>query len=137
MGNAVIGEWCNIGAGTDASNLKNNYGLVRVWDYISGNFAKTDLQFCGLMMGIIPNVPFKPLSIRLLLLGWVVTYLGMVSHASLSLVFERRAQGFTENRLDKVIEIAKAMKKRRGVELTLKESEHLQTVFQSTANLRN
>ena len=33
LGNAVIGEWCNIGAGTDASNLKNDYGLVRVWDY--------------------------------------------------------------------------------------------------------
>ena len=47
------------------------------------------------------------------------------------------SKGFSENRLDKVIETAKAMKKRRGVELTSKESEHLQIVFQNTVNLRN
>ena len=51
LGNAVIGEWCNIGAATDASNLKNNYGLLRLWNYETENFAKTTLQFCGLLMG--------------------------------------------------------------------------------------
>ena len=51
LGNAVIGEWCNIGAGTNASNLKNDYSLIRVWNYASRSFMKTDLQFCGLIMG--------------------------------------------------------------------------------------
>ena len=51
LGNAVVGEWCNIGAATDASNLKNNYGKLRLWNYNEERFAKTDLQFCGLMMG--------------------------------------------------------------------------------------
>ena len=51
LGNAVIGEWCNIGAGTNASNLKNDYSLIRVWNYATGSFMKTDLQFCGLIMG--------------------------------------------------------------------------------------
>ena len=91
LGNAVIGEWCNIGAGTDASNLKNDYGLVRVWDYASGNFAKTDLQFCGLLMGDHPNVQFKPLLIRLRLWGLVATYLVMDFHVSLSPVFQEEA----------------------------------------------
>mgnify|MGYP000288723802 CR=1 FL=1 len=51
LGNSVIGEWCNLGADTNNSNLKNNYAEVRLWDYQTESFAKTGLQFCGLMMG--------------------------------------------------------------------------------------
>ena len=51
IGNSVIGEWCNIGAGTNASNLKNNFGYVKLWDYATGKFEDTELQFCGLFMG--------------------------------------------------------------------------------------
>lgn len=51
LGNSVIGEWCNLGADTNTSNLKNNYASVRLWSYETEAFAKTGLQFCGLMMG--------------------------------------------------------------------------------------
>jgi UDP-N-acetylglucosamine diphosphorylase/glucosamine-1-phosphate N-acetyltransferase len=51
IGNSVIGEWCNIGAGSNASNLKNNFGNVKLWDYATGKFEDTELQFCGLFMG--------------------------------------------------------------------------------------
>ena len=51
LGNAVIGEWCNIGAGTNASNLKNDYSPIRLWDYVEQRFVRTGLQFCGLIMG--------------------------------------------------------------------------------------
>jgi len=51
LGNAVIGEWCNLGADTNNSNLKNNYSEVKVWNYPSERFIKTGLQFCGLIMG--------------------------------------------------------------------------------------
>ncbi|MEX2593532.1 MAG: GlmU family protein [Anditalea sp.] len=51
MGNSVIGEWCNFGADTNISNLKNNYASIKVWDYIKGGYIDTGLQFCGLMMG--------------------------------------------------------------------------------------
>ena len=51
LGNSVIGEWCNLGADTNNSNLKNNYAEVRLWSYETDNFAKTGLQYCGLMMG--------------------------------------------------------------------------------------
>jgi UDP-N-acetylglucosamine diphosphorylase/glucosamine-1-phosphate N-acetyltransferase len=50
LGNAVVGEWCNIGADSNNSNLKNNYDEVKVWDYTTGRFRKTGLQFCGLIM---------------------------------------------------------------------------------------
>lgn len=51
LGNAVIGEWCNIGADTNCSNLKNNYEEVKVWNYDTGRFDKSGQQFCGLIMG--------------------------------------------------------------------------------------
>jgi len=51
LGNSVLGEWCNLGADTNNSNLKNDYGQVRSWNYETESFAKTGLQFCGLIMG--------------------------------------------------------------------------------------
>jgi len=51
LGNSIIGEYCNIGAGSNTSNLKNNYALVKVWNYATGRYEETDLQFCGLIMG--------------------------------------------------------------------------------------
>lgn len=51
LGNAVIGEWCNLGAGTVASNLKNDYAEIKLWNYPAGRFLRTGLQFCGLIMG--------------------------------------------------------------------------------------
>jgi UDP-N-acetylglucosamine diphosphorylase/glucosamine-1-phosphate N-acetyltransferase len=51
LGNSVIGEWCNLGADTNNSNLKNNYGQVKVWDIANNDWQATGLQFCGLLMG--------------------------------------------------------------------------------------
>ncbi len=51
LGNSVLGEWCNIGAGTNSSNLKNNYAKVKVWDFGKKGFINTNEQFCGLLMG--------------------------------------------------------------------------------------
>ncbi|WP_312324553.1 GlmU family protein [Soonwooa sp.] len=51
VGNSVIGEWCNLGADTNSSNLKNNYASVKLWNYKSKRFEDTGLQFCGLIMG--------------------------------------------------------------------------------------
>ncbi len=51
LGNAVIGEWCNLGAGSNNSNLKNNYANVKIWEYTQERFVDTGLQFCGLIMG--------------------------------------------------------------------------------------
>jgi UDP-N-acetylglucosamine diphosphorylase/glucosamine-1-phosphate N-acetyltransferase len=50
LGNSVLGEWCNIGADSNNSNLKNNYDEVKLWDYTTQRFRKTGLQFCGLIM---------------------------------------------------------------------------------------
>jgi UDP-N-acetylglucosamine diphosphorylase/glucosamine-1-phosphate N-acetyltransferase len=51
LGNSVLGEWCNLGADTNTSNLKNNYAEVKIWNYAKGGFKNTGQQFCGLIMG--------------------------------------------------------------------------------------
>ena len=51
LGNSVLGEWCNLGADTNNSNLKNNYSTIKVWDYTENTYIESGLQFCGLMMG--------------------------------------------------------------------------------------
>lgn len=51
LGNSVLGEWCNLGADTNTSNMKNNYDKVKLWSHTQNNFVSTNLQFCGLMMG--------------------------------------------------------------------------------------
>ena len=138
LGNAVIGEWCNIGAGTDASNLKNDYGLVRVWDYASGNFAKTDLQFCGLLMGDHSQCAIQTTFNTATVVGVGCNLFGHGFPRQFIPSFSRGgAQGFAENRLDKVIETAKAMQKRRGVDFTSADHDRLQDIFQKTASFRN
>jgi UDP-N-acetylglucosamine diphosphorylase/glucosamine-1-phosphate N-acetyltransferase len=51
LGNAVIGEWCNLGADTNCSNLKNNYSEIKIWDEAANKSVTTGLTFCGLLMG--------------------------------------------------------------------------------------
>jgi len=51
LGHSVIGEWCNLGAGTNVSNLKNTYDKVKVWNYPDNKFIRSGQQFCGLIMG--------------------------------------------------------------------------------------
>lgn len=51
LGNSVISEWCNLGADTNNSNLKNNYGEISIWSFAKRDFIKTGLKFCGLFMG--------------------------------------------------------------------------------------
>ena len=138
LGNAVIGEWCNIGAGTDASNLKNDYGLVRVWDYASGNFAKTDLQFCGLLMGDHSQCAIQTTFNTATVVGVGCNLFGHGFPRQFVPSFSRGgAQGFTENRLEKVIETAKVMKIRRGVDFTSIDCERLEAIFKKTASFRN
>ncbi len=51
LGHSVLGEWCNLGADTNTSNLKNTYEDVKLWSYAEDCFVQTGLQFCGTIMG--------------------------------------------------------------------------------------
>ena len=51
LGNSVLGQWCNLGADTNVSNLKNTYNTIQLWDYQKGDYTSSGLQFCGVLMG--------------------------------------------------------------------------------------
>tara|TARA_R110000764_G_scaffold219818_1_gene307877 strand:- start:309395 stop:310570 length:1176 start_codon:yes stop_codon:yes gene_type:complete len=138
LGNSVIGEWCNIGADTNTSNLKNNYAPVRLWNYQTEGFAKTGLQFCGLMMGDHSkcgiNVMFNTgtvigVSANIFGSGFPRNFIPSFSWGG--------ASGFTAFRTNKAFEVAEAMMKRRNMEFNDTEAKILEHVFEFTQKWRN
>jgi UDP-N-acetylglucosamine diphosphorylase/glucosamine-1-phosphate N-acetyltransferase len=137
LGNAVVGEWCNLGAATDASNLKNDYSEVRAWNYTQQKFINTGLQFCGPIIGDHSKTAIQtPLNTATIIgvgcnifsTGFPRTYIPSFSRGG--------AQGMTENKLDKVLETARVVMARRGYELDAKAEAVLTAVFQITKSLR-
>ncbi|MHA7830735.1 MAG: GlmU family protein [Flagellimonas sp.] len=138
LGNSVLGEWCNIGADTNTSNLKNNYAPVRLWNYKTEGFAKTGLQFCGLMMGDHSkcgiNVMFNTgtvigVSANIFGSGFPRNFIPSFSWGG--------ASGFTAFRTNKAFEVAEAMMKRRNIEFDDTEAKILEHVFEFTQKWRN
>lgn len=120
LGNAVIGEWCNIGAGTNASNLKNDYSKIRIWNYASKSFMRTDLQFCGLIMGDHSKAGVNCMFNTATVLGVGVNVHG----AGFPRVFVpsfsegSATAGFTDVPMKKFEQIAARVMARRGIEVT-------------------
>lgn len=125
LGNAVIGEWCNIGAGVNASNLKNDYSKIRIWNYRSKNFMRTDLQFCGLIMG-----DHSKIGINCMLNTATVIGVGVNLHGSgFPRVFipgfreGSPSVGFTEVSTSKFHDIAERVMARRGMKMDVNEKK--------------
>jgi len=120
LGNAVVGEWCNIGAGSDASNLKNNYGEVAQWDYVSKTYKNTGLLFCGLMMGDHSKCGIGSMFNTATVIGVGCNLFGSDFHRSFipSFSMGNRAKGYIQNTIEKVLEAERAMFLRRGIEMS-------------------
>ena len=138
LGNAVLGEWCNIGADSNNSNLKNNYAKVRLWNYATEKFEQTGLQFCGLMMGdhskTAINTMFNTgtvigVNANIYVPGFPRNFIPSFSWGG--------ASGFTTYLPVKAFEAAKVMMARRGVEFDEKEANILNHVFEITKKWRN
>ena len=137
LGNAVLGEWCNIGADSNNSNLKNNYAKVRLWNYASEKFEHTGLQFCGLMMGdhskTAINTMFNTgtvigVNANIYVPGFPRNFIPSFSWGG--------ASGFSTYQPQKAFEAAKVMMARRGVEFDEKEANILNHVFEFTKKWR-
>jgi UDP-N-acetylglucosamine diphosphorylase/glucosamine-1-phosphate N-acetyltransferase len=127
LGNAVIGEWCNIGAGTDASNLKNNYAEVAQWNYASKSYENTGLQFCGLMMGDHSKCSIGTMLNTGTVIGVGCNLFGADFHRSFVPSFSagNRNKGYTQYPIEKVLESERAMFLRRGIEMSEEYSKAL------------
>lgn len=137
LGNSVLGEWCNLGADTNTSNLKNNYDQVKLWRHATGKFEGTGLQFCGLMMGDHSKCSINTMFNT----GTVVD----VSSNIFGEGFPRNyvpsfawggANGFTTYQFEKAAATAARVMERRNLALSDIERDILHHVFQLTSQQR-
>lgn len=137
LGNSVLGEWCNLGADTNNSNLKNNYAKVKLWNYASESFEQTGLQFCGLMMGdhskTAINTMFNTgtvigVNTNVYVPGFPRNFVPSFSWGG--------ANGFTSYAPKKAFDVAKVVMARRGIEFTEIDANILSKVFELTAKWR-
>lgn len=137
LGNSVLGEWCNLGADTNNSNLKNNYAEVRLWDYKTEGFAKTGLQFCGLMMGDHSKCGINTMFNTGTVVGVSANIFGSGFPRNFVPSFSwGGSSGFTTYLTKKAFEVAKVVMERRKIDFTDQDKQILEHVFEETKKFR-
>ena len=130
LGNAILGQWCNLGAATNNSNLKNTYDEVRLWDYASRHFRSTGLRFCGLVMGDHSKTAIGTVLNTGTVVGVGVNIFGSGFPRAFVPSFSwGGAAGFTEHAFPRFLSTASIVMQRRGVELTDIDRRLLRHVF--------
>lgn len=138
LGNSVLGYWCNLGADTNTSNLKNNYAEVRLWNYPSGRFAKTGQTFCGLIMGDHSKCGINTMFNTGTVVGVSANIFGAGYPRNFIPSFSwGGASGFSTYRYKKAMDVAEVVMARRKKDLTTDEREILQRVYDDTATYRS
>ena len=137
LGNSVIGEWCNLGADTNTSNLKNNYAEVKLWNYQTGRFSKTGLQFCGLIMGDHSKCGINTMFNTGTVVGVSANIFGSGFPRNFVASFSwGGASGVSTYKAEKVFEVAEIVMKRRGIDLTAADKAILTAIFEMTSQYR-
>ena len=138
LGNAVVGSWCNLGAGTTASNLKNNFQEARLWDYEQEKFVSTGSPFCGLIMGdhcrtavqtTLNSATSVGIASNIVGPGFPRTFIPPFSFGG--------SAGFRTHGLDDFFTSANAMMDRKAIGLTDMDKKIFQAVFDHTAEFRH
>lgn len=133
LGNSVMGQWCNIGADSNNSNLKNNYAEVKLWDYGQASFRKTGLQFCGLIMGDHAKCGINTMFNTGTVTGVGANVFGAGYPRNFIPDFSwGGAKDFDVYSLDKMIETTKLVFERKNVEFNQVEKDILSAIFKLT-----
>jgi len=137
LGHSVIGEWCNLGADTNNSNLKNNYGEVKMWNYAQRDYQPTGLQFCGLVMGDHSKAGINTMFNTGTVVGVNANVFGSGFPNKFIPSFSwGGAQGFSTFDVEKAKEVAVKMYERRGLEFDKKDQDILNNIFEMTKEFR-
>lgn len=138
LGNAVVGEWCNIGAGVNCSNLKNDYSKIRLWNYRLHSFARTELQFCGPIIG-----DHTKLGVNVMLNTATVIGVGVNIYGSgfprvfvPSFLEGSPNSGFADVPVKRFLTIAERVMARRGVALTERDRIIFDRIFEYASHLK-
>ena len=138
LGNSVIGEWCNLGAGTNNSNLKNNYSEVKLWNYETERFAKTGLQFCGLIMGDHSKCAINTMFNTGTVVGVSANLFGSGFPRNFTPSFSwGGAAGYETFQMNKVSEVVTAVMKRKNLVFDAVDQKILDHIFEETKQYRN
>lgn len=135
LGNSVIGEWCNLGADTNNSNLKNNYGSVRVYNYFKKEMIDSGLQFLGLIMGDHSKCGINTMFNTGTVVGVFANIFGGGFPDKFIPSFSwGGAEGFSAYQLDKAYEVAERVMERRNINLAKQDKEILKYIFEQREN---
>ena len=128
LGNSVLGQWCNLGADTNVSNLKNTYNTIQLWDYQKGGYTSSGLQFCGVLMG---DHSKTAINTQLNSGTTVGVFANLFSAGFPSKYIPNFAWGASAEkyRLDEAFAVAERVMARRGIAFDQKEQHILQWLF--------
>lgn len=132
LGNSVVGEWCNFGADTNSSNLKNNYGKLKIYDYNSQELQQTDIMFCGVLMGDHSKTGINTMLNTGTTVGVSANIFG--GNFPPKYIPSFTWGGFKASpkfKLDKAYEVAKNMMSRRKIALSEKDKKILTYIFEN------
>lgn len=130
LGNSVIGSWCNLGADTNNSNLKNNYAEVKLWNQALNTFENTGLQFCGLFMGDHSKTGINTMFNTGTVVGFSCNIFGSGFPRNVIPSFRwGGASGVIPYKLEAAKETAKAMMARRKIEFDEVHENMFQSLF--------
>ncbi len=133
IGSSVIGEWCNIGADSNASNLKNTYEEVRLWSIEKNTFVPTGQTFCGTIFGDHTKCGINTMFNTGTVLGISSNVFGHGYQRNFIPSFAWGGNaGLKLYELEKSLEVARKMMARRGVELSKEDEDILKYIYQST-----
>ncbi len=137
LGNAVIGEWCNLGADTNCSNLKNNYDEVKIWSEYQNKSVKTGLQFCGLLMGDHSKCGINTMFNTGTVAGVSCNiYGGGFPDKFIPSFSWGGSESMTTYQIEKALDTANRMMARRNKSLSHAEIEILHHIFEVSKNQR-
>ncbi len=137
LGNSVLGEWCNIGADSNNSNLKNNYEEVKLWSYETETFIKTGLQFCGLIMADHSKCGINTMFNTGTVVGVSANIFGSGFPRNFIPSFSwGGASGFTTYITSKAFATARIAMSRRNIDFSEEDVAILEHVFEETKKWR-
>jgi len=137
LGNSIIGEWCNLGAGTTVSNLKNNYSTVRMWDYSSRTMKDTGLQFLGLVMGDHSKAAIQSMFNTGTIVGVASNVFGEGFPPKFVPSFSwGGSSGLMTHRLDEAMTTARKVMARRDIEFSTEDENIFRKVFELSVMYR-
>lgn len=138
LGNSVIGEWCNLGADTNNSNLKNNYAIVKLWNYEKEKFVSTGLQFCGLIMGDHSKCGINTMFNTGTVVGVSANIFGAGFPRNFIPSFSWGGPaGLSEYKTDTAFDVMTKVMERRNIALSETDKKIMSHIFETTAKYRN